>query len=67
MKSVEFPEHFKQPKYDERSSCYVNAGEHHGVGKRQPVGSKEHSMKGAVPVGRIETLRVVPGYENKDK
>ena len=29
--------------YDERSSCFVNAGVHHGVGKRQPVGSHKET------------------------
>ncbi len=32
------PWDFSAPPYDERSSCYVNAGSHHGVGYRQPVG-----------------------------
>jgi hypothetical protein len=32
------PWNFEQPPYDERSSCYVNAGSHHGVGHKVPVG-----------------------------
>ena len=28
----------KQPQYDERSSCYINAGTDHKVGYKQPVG-----------------------------
>jgi hypothetical protein len=51
-KSVASPWNFDCPHYDERSSCYVNAGSHHGVGHTQPVGSHNHSMKGAVPVGK---------------
>lgn len=33
---------FKQPGYDQRSSCFVNAGSEYGVGHKQPVG---HSGK----------------------
>lgn len=51
-KVIKSPWDFTCPHYDERSSCYVNAGSHHGVGSRQPVGSSTHSMKGAVPVGK---------------
>jgi hypothetical protein len=46
------PWDFDQPEYDERSSCYVNAGSHYGLGHRQPVGSKQYSSKGGVPVGK---------------
>lgn len=35
------PWNYEQPHYDERSSCYVNAGSHYGVGHRQPVGHKD--------------------------
>lgn len=28
----------KQPEYDERTSCYINAGTDYKVGHRQPVG-----------------------------
>lgn len=37
-KKMKFPWNFDCPQYDERSSCYVNAGSHYGVGHRQPVG-----------------------------
>jgi hypothetical protein len=37
-KSMRSPWNFDQPAYDERTSCYVNAGSHHGVGHRQPIG-----------------------------
>lgn len=39
-KKIKSPWNFDQPQYDERSSCYVNAGSHYGVGHRQPVGHK---------------------------
>lgn len=38
VKEIKSPWNFDCPPYDERSSCYVNAGNHHGVGHRQPVG-----------------------------
>lgn len=34
----EAPWDFRMPEYDERTSCYVNAGSHYGIGQRQPVG-----------------------------
>ncbi len=37
-KEKKSPFDFTCPDYDERSSCYVNAGSHHGIGHRQPVG-----------------------------
>jgi hypothetical protein len=49
---IQSPWNYEAPHYDERSSCYVNAGSHYGVGHTQPVGSMTHSMKGAVPVGK---------------
>lgn len=36
--SKKSPWDFRCPEYDERSSCYVNAGSHYGIGYRQPVG-----------------------------
>lgn len=51
-KEMKSPWDFTQPHYDERSSCYINAGSHHGVGYRQPTGSSTHSMKGAIPNGK---------------
>lgn len=49
---------FMQPSYDERSSCFMNAGTHHGVGHKQPVGTHEVSSKLAVPYGRPNTMKV---------
>ncbi len=40
---------FDQPSYDERSSCFINAGTEQGVGKRQPVGTEKQSNKQAIP------------------
>ncbi len=52
------PWDFTCPEYDERTSCYVNAGSHYGVGHRQPVGTLKHSMKGAIPVGKSMGMTV---------
>ena len=48
------------PQYDERSSCYVNAGSHYGVGHRNPVGhtGKAKSRVPTLPYGRVNTLKV---------
>lgn len=32
------PWDYRCPQYDERSSCFVNAGTHYGNGIKQPVG-----------------------------
>lgn len=50
--SMKSPWDFTQPHYDQRSSCFVNAGSHHGVGYIQPIGSKNHTSKGGVPIGK---------------
>ena len=53
------PWDFTCPQYDERSSCFVNAGTHYGVGHKQPVGSHGAAKSSdVVPKGRINTLRV---------
>lgn len=51
---------FRCPQYDERSSCFVNAGTHYGIGHRQPVGHAG-DPKSSVPVlpkGRVNTMKV---------
>lgn len=52
------PWDFTCPQYDQRSSCFVNAGTHYGVGHKQPVGTENHSSKSAVPFGRVNTMRI---------
>lgn len=37
---IKNPWTFTAPPYDQRSSVFVNAGTHHGVGKRNPCGEK---------------------------
>jgi hypothetical protein len=59
-KQMKSPFNFNQPTYDERSSCYINAGSHYGVGKTQPVGREGNAMMEAecLPKGRVDTLKV---------
>jgi len=66
-KSTKNPWSFEQTKYDERSSCFINAGTHQGVGKTQPVGTFKQTVDNAIPMGRVDTMRTynVP-YERLD-
>ena len=49
---------FAAPVYDERTSCFIEAGSNYGKGHKQPVGGfKARSMDEVIPKGRIETLR----------
>jgi hypothetical protein len=52
------PWDFKCPQYDQRSSCFVNAGTHYGVGYNQPIGTSKQTSGYAVPMGRVNTLQV---------
>jgi hypothetical protein len=52
------PWDFSCPQYDQRSSCFVNAGTNYGTGIKQPVGTDTHSNSYAVPVGRVNTMRL---------
>jgi hypothetical protein len=56
---------FDCPPYDERSSCYVNAGSNYGVGHRTPVGKEKASGKSVIPVGRSKTLETDHVYKGK--
>ena len=55
------PWDFRCPQYDERSSNFVNAGTHYGVGHRQPVGHSGNPSKTAptLPMNgnKVKTLR----------
>ena len=52
------PWDFRCPQYDQRSSCFVNAGTHYGVGINQPVGHEGNPKTKAdtLPHGRVNTL-----------
>jgi hypothetical protein len=58
-KTMTSPWNYDQPVYDERTSCYVNAGSHSGVGHRQPVGHKgDPKMRvDTLPYGKVNTLK----------
>lgn len=54
------PWDFTCPKYDERSSCYVNAGTHYGLGNKAPVGRIGIPKESAstLPKGRVRTMEI---------
>lgn len=55
---------YRCPQYDQRSSCFVNAGTYYGEGHAQPVGTKKQMNETVVPMGRVDTLNVnVRPYE----
>lgn len=58
-KSIKSPWNFDQPCYDERTSCYINAGSHYGVGHKQPVGHEGDatSQTDMLPKGRVKTMK----------
>lgn len=59
-KHIKSPWNFDCPPYDERSSCYVNAGGHFGVGHRQPVGHEGNPKTSSpvLPQGRVNAMEV---------
>lgn len=54
------PWDYRCPQYDERSSCFINAGTKYGVGHRQPVGHEGNpiSRVPTMPFGRVPTMEV---------
>lgn len=64
-KKVKNPWNFDQPPYDERTSCYVNAGTDYGVGHRQPIGKEKASSQYAIPTGRIKTMQADRGHRGR--
>jgi hypothetical protein len=53
------PWEHQQPQYDQRSSCFVNAGTHYGVGHKQPVGHEnDPKMRvSTLPYGKVNTMK----------
>jgi hypothetical protein len=53
------PWDFRAPLYDERTSCYVDAGSHYGIGHKNPVGHKGPAKQrvDTMPFGRPNTLK----------
>lgn len=56
---INSPWDFSCPQYDQRSSNFVNAGTHYGVGLRQPVGHKGPAKQevAVLPCRRVMTLQ----------
>lgn len=56
---VRSPWDFSCPQYDQRSSNFVNAGTHYGVGHRQPVGHEGNPkvFVDVLPQSRKNTLQ----------
>lgn len=54
------PWDFRCPQYDQRSSNFVNAGTHYGVGFTQPVGHEGNpkARVPAMPMDGVKTMRV---------
>lgn len=54
------PWDFTCPQYDQRTSCFVNAGTHYGVGHKQPVGHEGNpkSVVDILPRGKVNTMEV---------
>ena len=59
-RKIKNPWGFDAPEYDQRSSCFINAGTHHGVGHKQPIGHKGNSKTSSplLPMGRHTTMKV---------
>lgn len=57
---VNSPWDFRCPQYDQRSSNFVNAGTHYGVGLRQPIGHKGNPKQvvDVLPQGRVNTMQI---------
>jgi hypothetical protein len=53
------PWDFTCPTYDQRTSNFINAGTHYGIGHRQPVGHSEDPKPrvSVLPFGRVKTMR----------
>jgi hypothetical protein len=56
---VNSPWDFRCPQYDQRSSNFVNAGTHYGVGLRQPVGHTGNPKRvvDVLPQSRVNTTQ----------
>jgi hypothetical protein len=56
---VNSPWDFRCPQYDQRSSNFINAGTHYGVGHRQPVGHSGNPKQfvDVLPQTRRNTLQ----------
>lgn len=53
------PWDFRCPQYDQRSSCFVQAGTNYGIAHKQPVGHEGNPKTRAptMPFGRVKTMK----------
>lgn len=53
------PWDFRCPQYDQRSSNFINAGTHYGVGINQPIGHSGNpkSRVSVLPMDGVKTMR----------
>ena len=65
VKTQKSPWDFECPPYDQRSSCFVNAGTNFGVGHKTPVGKmgRASSEASTLPNHKVKTMRVGEIYE----
>lgn len=56
---VNSPWDFRCPQYDQRSSNFINAGTHYGIGRNQPIGHKDNPkpVVDVLPQGRMNTMQ----------
>jgi hypothetical protein len=54
------PWDFRCPQYDQRSSNFINAGTHYGVGFNQPIGhvGNPKDKVDVLPRGKVNTMRI---------
>ncbi len=66
-KKIKSPWNFDAPPYDQRSSCFLNAGTDYGVGFNQPVGRKGNPKTNVdiLPMVREKTMET--SYVHKGK
>lgn len=59
-KAKKGPWTFTAPPYDQRSGCFLEAGDDHGVGFKQPVGHSGNPKERAstLPKGRVKGRNV---------
>lgn len=52
------PWDFRCPQYDQRSSNFINAGTHYGVGRKQPVGHSGNPKVtvDVLPQGKVKKM-----------
>lgn len=51
---------FRCPQYDQKSSNFINAGTHYGIGRKSPVGHEGNAKQrvDTMPFGKRTTMRV---------